>query len=168
MRKCAVLLQDNKLIAKRSCGDLIAQDAMYYGKCLATLYKSASKVNGEDQSISGNDKILHGLALAELVSYIISKSQDCNESKPTVFKLADLVKIYSTSLTRLGVENTQIHSTDLKKRILAQIPDPQAHKEGNVPLSKASFNYPHRKKKQNIRKLESNILKQELLKFFQR
>lgn len=85
-------------------------------------YKSASKGNGKDQSISGNDKTLHGLALAELVSYIISKSQDYNESKPTVFKLADLVKIYSTILTRLGVENTQIHSTDLKKRILAQIP----------------------------------------------
>ena len=107
---------------------------MYHAKCLATLYKSASKVNGEDQSISGNDKILHGLALAELVSYIISKSQDYNESKPTVFKLADLVKIYSTSLTRLGVENTQIHSTDLKKRILAQIPDLQAHKEGRDAL----------------------------------
>lgn len=89
VRKYAVLLQDNKLIAKRSCGDLIAQDAMYYGKCLATLYKSASKVNGEDQSISGNDKILHGLALAELVSYIISKSQDCNES----------MQLFSNSLT---------------------------------------------------------------------
>lgn len=129
-----MILQDNKLIAKLSCGDFIAQDAMYHAKCLATLYKSASKVNGEDQSISGNDKILHGLALAELVSYIISKSQDCNESKPTVFKLADLVKIYSTSLMRLGVENTQIHSTDLKKRILAQIPDLQAHKEGRDVL----------------------------------
>ena len=93
VRKCAVLLQDNKLIAKLSCGGLITQDAMYHAKCLATLYKSASKVNGEDQSISGNEKILHGLVLAELVSYIVSKSQDYNESKPTVFKLADLVKI---------------------------------------------------------------------------
>ena len=35
---------------------------------------------------------------------------------------------------RLGVENTQIHSTDLKKRILAQIPDLQAHKEGRDVL----------------------------------
>ena len=32
------------------------------------------------------------------------------------------------------MENTQIHSTDLKRRILVQIPDLQAHKEGRDVL----------------------------------
>ncbi len=60
---------------------------------------------------------------------MISKSQDCKESRVTVFKLADLFKIYSTSLRPFGLENIKIHSTDLKRRILAQSPDLEAQKD---------------------------------------
>ncbi len=88
-----MLLQDKKLIAKLRFGDLIAQDAMYHAKCLATLYKRENNVNAnsEDQSISRNNKILLGVALAELSCYMISEGQDCKESRATVFKLANLV-----------------------------------------------------------------------------
>ena len=37
VRECAILLQDGKLVAKLSAGDLIAIDAKYHVKCLVSL-----------------------------------------------------------------------------------------------------------------------------------
>lgn len=36
VRKCAHILQDQKLISKLSAGDLVAQDALYHASCLAS------------------------------------------------------------------------------------------------------------------------------------
>ncbi|CAB4040991.1 Hypothetical predicted protein, partial [Paramuricea clavata] len=77
-----------------------------------------------------NDNILLGLALAKIVSFIERKKLDNDEGNPTIFKLADLVKMYALNLQQLGFENSKIHSTDLKNRILTQIPNLQSHKEG--------------------------------------
>ena len=54
----------------------------------------------------------------------------------TVFKLADLVSLYATRLKQLGTrEESRIHSTKLKERLLSYLPDMQAHKQGrNVVL----------------------------------
>lgn len=40
-RKCALDLQDKRLLAKLSSGDMVGQDAQYHAKCLAALYKQA-------------------------------------------------------------------------------------------------------------------------------
>ena len=79
------------------------------------------------------DKICHGIALAELLTYIDETRID--EDVAPVFKLADLVILYSTRLEQLGVEqNARPHSTELKNRILAQFPDLTAHREGRDVL----------------------------------
>ena len=38
---CAIILQDSKLIAKPSTGDMVAQEAKYHKKCLVTLHNSS-------------------------------------------------------------------------------------------------------------------------------
>jgi hypothetical protein len=41
VRECALLLQDSKLLAKLSAGDLFSQEAVYHNKCLVSLYNKA-------------------------------------------------------------------------------------------------------------------------------
>ena len=44
VRDCAVLLNDGKLIAKLSGGDMVAVEAKYHTACLVSLYKAANIV----------------------------------------------------------------------------------------------------------------------------
>lgn len=130
-RKCALELQDQHLLSKLSAGDLVAQDAKYHPRCLTTLYnKSRSLQSTQKQN---TDNVYHGIALAELVTYIDEKRMD--ESVAPVFKLSDLVKLYSARLETLGVnQHHRQHSTRLKNRILAHFPDLTEHKEGRDVL----------------------------------
>lgn len=57
VRKSALALQDGKLLAKLSAGDMIAQDAKYHPLCLASLYKRAKSL--DDSKQDDNDKINH-------------------------------------------------------------------------------------------------------------
>ena len=63
---CALKLEDEHLIAKLSACDLVALEAKYHGKCLASLYNeiqsSEKNDNGEDNGNITN--ISKGLALA--------------------------------------------------------------------------------------------------------
>ena len=69
------------------------------------------------------------IALAELISYI-EDAKICSDEKQ-IFKLAYLAKLYSKHLEQLGYEkDTRVHSTDIKNRILANIPDLHAYKQG--------------------------------------
>ena len=73
--------------------------------------------------------INQGIALAELVTYIEDARAD-NEIVP-IFKLADLIRMYSTRVEQLGTcLSGRVNSTHLKDRILAHFPNLQAHKEG--------------------------------------
>ena len=48
-----------------------------------------------------------------------------------MFRLAELTDMYSNRLAQPGVEvSGRVHSTDLKERLLANVPGPQAHKKG--------------------------------------
>ena len=69
------------------------------------------------------------IALAELVTYI-EDTQAENEIVP-VFKLKNLVRMYSTKVEQLGTSlNGHVNSTHLKNRLLAHFPYLQAHKDG--------------------------------------
>lgn len=127
--KCATVLQDQRLLAKISAGDLIAQEAKYHLHCLVSIYNKAAAEETRKDKGDTTDKMIKGIALAELLTYIDEARMD--EDVAPVFKLADLVKMYSVRLQQLGVEqDTRPHSTDLKNRILAHFPDLKAHKEG--------------------------------------
>ncbi len=128
VRQCALKLEDKRLLAKLSAGDLIAQDTQYHPQCLVSLYNRARETKLSEKTDA--DAINHGIALAELVSYIEDVSLD-NLVAP-VFKLTDLANLYGTRLLQqLGTKvEGRIHSTDLKNRILGYFPDMKALKQG--------------------------------------
>lgn len=127
VRKAAMKLQDQTLLAKLSSGDLIAQEAKYHQPCLLSLYNRARGTKTTEES--GVNNMNTALAFAELVSYIEDTRMDSTIAP--IFKLSVLVRLYTTRLEQLGTDVTgRVHSTDLKKRILAYFPDMEAHKQG--------------------------------------
>lgn len=132
VRKCAFQLQDQKLLAKLSAGDLIAQEAKYHKRCLTSLYNTA-RSQGSKERNEDADQISHGIALAELVMYITAKHSN-NEMAP-VFKLCDLAQLYTQKLKELGVDDLKkLHTTRLKERIMAHFPDMKSQKQGRDAL----------------------------------
>ena len=122
VRQSALALQDGKLLAKLSAGDMMAQEAKYHPLCLTSLYKQ-----------DDDDKINHGIALAELLAHIEEARMDV--SVAPVLKLADLVKLYTARLEQLKVkQQNRLNSTKLKDRILSHFPDLCAHREGRDVL----------------------------------
>ena len=114
---------------------MVALEAKYHAKCLASLYYHASMVQKEQKSTEDIDNMLYGIAFAELVTYIEeSRLEDARTIAP-VFKLADLSKLYSSRLDQLGIkQESRIQSTRLKQRILAHFPDMRATKKGRDVL----------------------------------
>ena len=103
------------------------------------MYNISNRKTEEDKKENFNG-VSHGVALAELIACIEDKkySVTVNDMAP-VFKLADLVKLDTERLVELGVETTgRFHSTNLKKRILTNMPGLQGYKEGRDVL--LSFN----------------------------
>lgn len=122
VRRSATLLHRTDLLAKLSAGDMVAIDAMYHAKCLSALYndvrtKESKSKSKEEKSYSS----LHGLAFASLVSYL--EEYPPGDNDVNVFKLADLVKLYSERLENLGCpkSHTNVNSTRLKERLLASV-----------------------------------------------
>lgn len=110
----------------------MAHDAKYHPCCLVKLHNRATALE-EKHKVNQTDKVFHGIALAELLTYIDERRID--ENIAPVFKLADIVKLYSTRLEQLGVEqHVRPHNTELKNRILTFFPDLTAHKEGRDVL----------------------------------
>ena len=122
VRKYATELHDTKLLSKLAGGDMVAIDAVYHTNCLVAFYNRARKKysteNADDQSASR----LHAIAFAEAVCYI-EEFRECQETVQ-VFTLVELSKMYSGVLEDLGVhQTTRIHSSRLREKLEAEIPD---------------------------------------------
>lgn len=127
VRKCAIQLQDRVLLAKLSTGDLIFQEAVYHSNCLVTLYNKAQRFS--ENTEGGEEKLHQGIALAQLVAYIEETRAESVDTIP-VFKLSELTQMYSTRLQQLGGDaSTRVHSTNLKDRILENVPELQPHRQ---------------------------------------
>ena len=96
VKQCALKLQDQKLIAKLSSADLVAQGAKYHAPCLVKLYNAASRKTAIDRQ-NNPDAVSHGIALAELLAYI-EDAKLVEQSVAPVFKLSDLVRLYTSRL----------------------------------------------------------------------
>uniref|UniRef100_UPI00358E7494 uncharacterized protein n=1 Tax=Myxine glutinosa TaxID=7769 RepID=UPI00358E7494 len=135
VRQCALKLQDQKLIAQISSRDLVAQEAKYHANCLVKLYNASNRKTerGEKENV---DRVSYGIALVELMGYI-EETKLSDKAIAPVFKLVDLLQLYTDRLAELGVAiSGRIHSTDLKNRILANMPGLRAYKQGrDVMLS---------------------------------
>ena len=81
VRKCAHILEDSLLLGKLSSGNMIAHDAVYHINCLSTLYRKAEKAHLMDET-DNTERHLHGIALAELVSYI-DETRDYKDEVPS-------------------------------------------------------------------------------------
>ena len=128
VRKCATKLMDSKLLSKLAAGDMVAIDAQYHRDCLSNLYRKAG-LSEREEGTSTTDDSLHGIAFAELVSYI----QGYPDSR-AVFNMSDLKRLYASRLEELGLKEVNVHSTRLKNRILAAIPSIKAYNEGKEVL----------------------------------
>ena len=75
---------------------------------------------------TGKTKLsFEAIALAELISYI----EEIREREDSIIKLSNLVHLYKSHLEQLGESTSQrINPTRLKEKLLAQIPDLEAHK----------------------------------------
>ena len=117
IRKCVHDLQDERLLAKLSSKDTIAQEAKYHPKCLVALYNKAAALHAEDlDQHDRSDKLSHGIALAELLAYIDEARMD--EDVAPVFKLSDLVKLYSSCTKELHRSRTTCSSTQYRTQEL--------------------------------------------------
>ena len=132
VREAALELRDTKLLARLALPDMVALEAEYHLACLTDLYdrKRALKEKTQEDSMT---QCIHGVVLAELVAYI--EETKLQESVLPVFKLADLSRLYTKRMEEQDVKvEGRVHSTRLKQRILSQIPDMQAVKEGREVL----------------------------------
>ncbi len=88
VRKCAHDLEDQHMLAKLSAG----VEAKYHPRCLVSYYNKASAFQKETED-NKIEKVSHGIALAELLEYI---HDSVDKDKAPIYKLFDLVKLYST------------------------------------------------------------------------
>ena len=110
VRQIAMELQDEKFLA----GDMVSQEAKYHKPCLTTLSIQARSRASEEAKVKDDERLAHGIVLAELISYI---EESRAESKGVlVFKMKKLSEMYSSRLKQLGiVEAGTLHSTRLEK-----------------------------------------------------
>ena len=128
VRECALLVNDNRLIGKLASGDMVAIEAKYYAKCLDGLYNQARKLKFslKSENASSYKPIdIKELAFSELDAFI---DESLEVEEPAVLKLSDLVKFYSSKLSKLREEHPdKINATRLKTRVLTAFPDLTTH-----------------------------------------
>ena len=132
VKDCALVLSDNRLLAKLAVGDMIALEAQYHSQCLVSLYNRRRAFEREQFGhFSKNYNVAHSVAFAQLTSYINEvRAIDCIVP---VFKLAELKKMYLSRLHQLdplALAEQTIHSTRLKEKLLAHFPDMHAQNDG--------------------------------------
>jgi len=133
VRSCALIVDDMELLTKLNAGDMVAQEAKYHRNCLLNLYNRARKTREMAGKGADNERTIAGLAFAELVMFIEDAHVD-DEVAP-VFKLADLVQLYTARMEQLGVKlDSRVHSTRLKERVLAHFPNMRAERRGRDVL----------------------------------
>ena len=69
---------------------------------------------------------------SELVTYLVETTR--SREGPTVFRLADIVQLYVLRLEQLGVVAPVVNSTRLKDKLLSEITELEAHKQGRDVL----------------------------------
>ncbi|CAE1315730.1 unnamed protein product [Acanthosepion pharaonis] len=136
LNQCARTLNDGKLLAKLSGGDVVALEVKYHLRCLQKLYDAERAYLNSLEKAESSDpgKDLYPVAFSELVIYIMDSKVTNTESSPVVFLLADLTSLHKLRLEQLGVDSPNVHSTRLKEQLLARIPELEAHKKGHDVL----------------------------------
>eukprot|EP00112_Aurelia_sp_Birch-Aquarium-sp1_P020487 Seg5293.4 transcript_id=Seg5293.4/GoldUCD/mRNA.D3Y31 product="hypothetical protein" protein_id=Seg5293.4/GoldUCD/D3Y31 len=70
VRDAATQLQDEKILAKLSAGDMIAVEAVYHKACLVTLYNRLRNFKNPSSKEESEHAIVEGIVLVEILDYI--------------------------------------------------------------------------------------------------
>eukprot|EP00745_Piridium_sociabile_P003964 TRINITY_DN123171_c0_g1_i1.p2 TRINITY_DN123171_c0_g1~~TRINITY_DN123171_c0_g1_i1.p2 ORF type:complete len:130 (-),score=18.03 TRINITY_DN123171_c0_g1_i1:29-418(-) len=106
-----------------------ALDARYHSKCKLHLHnRYITYLRKQSSSSATSNQSLEGIALSELVVFIEEERDNTNLP---VFKLSELSKMYDRRMRSLDeTYDRKINSTRLKERLLSQIVDLQAKRQG--------------------------------------
>ena len=127
VRQAAVLLGDDKLVAKLSGGDMPAIEAKYHPICLCKLYSRAAYLQKSGSNINKHT-VTYEIVLLETIDFI-RKELKKSETAP-VFMLGELKQMFISVYHRYTGTDIELHSTRFKEQLLSQIPGLQAHKRG--------------------------------------
>ncbi|KAL0198142.1 hypothetical protein M9458_006682, partial [Cirrhinus mrigala] len=132
LNECARNLNDGKLLALLSGGDVVALELKYHWSCLTDLYhreRAHIKAEKQEKIQSSQEKEAFHLVFSELLTYVI-EAKKTNSDGPSVFRLAELVNLYRERLKQFGTDLPDVNATRLKERLLAEIPGLVAYKKG--------------------------------------
>ena len=134
LNACATLLQDMKLLAKLSAGDLVAQEVKYHLICLTSVYiRERAFLRQQRQQEQGqHDRQAYDRAFDELVTFIIEIQGSSDGGH--VSKLSDLADLMTKRMEQLGLKEPKLHSTRLKEQPIECLTELQAHKTGRHVL----------------------------------
>ena len=135
LNECAHNLNDGKLLALLSGGDVVALELKYHCSCLTSLYnreRAHIAAENKEKLQSSQDEDAFPLVFSELLTYITEKSN--NSDEPVVFRLAELVSLVKERLEQFGTSVADVNSTRLKEKLLAEIPGIEAYKKGRDVL----------------------------------
>ena len=135
LNECAHNLNDGKLLALLSGGDVVALELKYHCSCLTSLYnreRAHIAAENKEKLQSSQDEDTFPLVFSELLTYITEKSN--NSDEPVVFRLAELVSLVKERLEQFGTSVADVNSTRLKEKLLAEIPGIEAYKKGRDVL----------------------------------
>ena len=113
LNECALNLNDGKLLAVLSGGDVVAQELKYHYSCLTALYHKERAylltIENQDQDDSElpQEREVYPLVFSELLTYIVETKTSSNN--PVVFRLADLVSFYKQRLEQLGMKTPDVN-----------------------------------------------------------
>lgn len=132
---CGQTFGDHRLLAKLSTGDVVAQELKYHSGCIVALYnRERAHLNAQETQQNAerlDTQKIYPIVFSELVTYVNEMRNASEEgSAPVIFKLADLVSLYSQRLEQLGVESPVVNRTRLKEQLLLRIPELEAHRKG--------------------------------------
>lgn len=127
--ECAQTLSNGKLLARLSSGDAITQELKYQFAYLIYLYNKERTYLRATKGLEQErvpKEYAHPQAFPESITYLVETTRS-NES-PAVL---DRVHLYAQCLEQLGVDVPAINSTRLEERLMTEIPELEAHKQGS-------------------------------------
>ena len=148
IRKIAHEMNTDKLLRKRSVGDMVATEARYHRTCLIKFYNSYRKhKNNKREQVK--EQLMEGIASSKVLEFIEGSILASDETTTPVFYLKELTEMYKKHLIAQGAtENANsVNQTRLKNAILDNVPGLCVIKSGkyvlltlNGELGRALFN----------------------------
>ena len=124
LNECARNLNDGKLLAVLSGGDVVAQELKYHYSCLTALYHKRRAylltIENQDDSELSQEIEVYPLVFSELLNYIMETKT--SSDNPVEFRLADLVSLYKQRLEQLGMKTPDVNYTRLKEKTACRNP----------------------------------------------